>query len=370
MNATLGQPQPQGTLQEAAERLMTPPSEATIEEETKGEAVESEETTEDSSAREDISLSSEVPQEAEAEEPTTVEETQVEVVEAVESEPADDVSELNEWLGEAKDRYDDLVIPTKINGEEGQVRLSELVKNYQIGESVEQRAEEMKARKAEFDEANRQKEQQMAERLQYAEQLSQNAEQFFTKQFEGIDWEDLRETDPAEYSARRQEQADVQQGLERFRYHVAAQQQQLMNEQFQQIVQNETSKLAEAIPEWTDAETAKKEKAELRDYLLSYGLQPHEIDGVRDANGNVVSIGVVDHRQISMARKAMLYDKGQQKVAATKKRVRNVPKMARPGKAESVESVTKAKSKARREKLRKTGDIKDAASLIFDSMNG
>jgi len=122
----MNEPQPQGSIEEAAARLMTPPPEETTEE-VKEEAVSesSSETTIEEPETEntnEVSSDDEVKATDEVEETEEVTEEQTE-----ESATADELAELNEWLAQSSDRYGDLVIPTKINGEEGKVKLADIV---------------------------------------------------------------------------------------------------------------------------------------------------------------------------------------------------------------------------------------------------
>lgn len=314
----------------------------------------------------------------------TPEETTEEVVEETEesegegeetleaTEEPDDtfIAELNDWFPESKNQYDQIVVPTKINGVEGSATLADLIKTYQIGENVEQRSDSLKTERENF---KSEKEAKLAEVNQYlnsARQLATEAEQSFLNEFNKVDWNELRESDPAEYAARRQDFTAKVNELQSKKSTIDATQREVFSRELQAKISEEASRLPELIPEWSDSKIAETEKTELRSYLLSQGLSARDIDGAVDSSGNVISLGITDSRAISLARKAMLFDRGQKKVEVTKKRVRKVPKITRPGKPKDKAEFNAEKHTQQRKKLKKSGSVDDAAELIRNRMFG
>jgi len=123
--------------------------------------------------------------------------------------------------------------------------------------------------------------------------------------------------------------------------------QEAMQQQRAQRLQQEAQSMRKAIPEWADQTRATAEMGELKAFLSSNGFAPDEVEGV------------VDHRQVVIARKAMLYDKlmasGKQKVAAAP------PPTAKPGTAAKPKS---SETQKLRDSLKKTGRGEYAAELI------
>ena len=353
MSATL--PDAHETLQSAAEKILaldTPVEEQEQPLET------SEDTTEEV---EDVNA--EVEQEAEVEEPD--QEPEIEA-ESEAEDVRDELTELSEWLSDpdAKSNFDKVKIKTLVDGKEGEATLADLVKTYQINSSVEERAEKLKAKKADFETETEQLRTAFNERITQAEQLAQVLEQNFLKGYEKVNWEELRDTDPAEFSAKKQEYQEAQQGLVSLKQSMAAERQRAYNEQYNTLLERESARLPEIVPEWSDEATARAEKTAVREYLIESGFKPTDIDGTLDAQGNILTPGIVDARAIALARKAMLYDKGQQKVETVKKKVRHVPKMAKPGKPETGKEISNKKLKEQRMKLKKSGRVEDAAALL------
>lgn len=327
------------------------------------------------------------PEEAKPEEQTesqpeaveTSEETPTEEEEVLESTPEEetvdesaDFSELNEWLSDpdSREQFENLKIKTKVNGVEGEATLADLVKSFQIGENVEQLADGLKSRRREFEEEKTQALNTLNTQLTQAASLVDQLEKSFLSDFEKVNWEELRTTDPAEFSARRQEMLERQQGIQNTKASIVQTQQGNIREQLNVKMAEEAKRLPEIIPAWTDNETAAKEKAQIRDYLFKQGFSQGEIDGATDQSGNIISTGIVDARAIALARKAMLFDQGQSQVEVTKKKVRKVPKIAKPGKPQGKQDVKTQALKDKRKRLKKSGRLDDAASLIHDTMFG
>lgn len=330
------------------------------------------------SAAEKILAMDEPPQEELSEdESETIEAPETEEVEDSSEEESEEtseesasLSELVEYLAENKDIYDDVKIPTKVNGKEGVATLSELVRAYQIGQSNDQKADSLASERQAFEAQKQDALSQTNQQLEQAKGLSQMLEQKFLEEFNQINWQELRETDPAEFSAKRQDFTERHGQLQQARQHITTTQQSQMRDAYREHLAKESKRLPELVPEWADETTAKQEKVELRNYLLSMNIPAEQIDGKVDANGNIVAPGLSDAHAIAIARKAMLYDRSQQNVSVTKKKVKKLPKVLKSGKTTTKSEIDHAAQKKKRDRLRQTGRPEDAASLIFDKLFG
>ena len=97
----------------------------------------------------------------------------------------------------------------------------------------------------------------------------------------------------------------------------------------------------------------------MREYLLSAGYSPDEIDQA------------YDHRTIVLAHKAMQFDAMAKKGTTAKKRVVKIgnKKVLKPG-AKRTKAQTQQDAEAQlRAKLKKSGDHRDAAALISQRLN-
>lgn len=120
-------------------------------------------------------------------------------------------------------------------------------------------------------------------------------------QYNQINWQELRQDDPGEYAAQRQQfmEADhylqqQEQQLNNAYQQVNGQDTQKQQQQMEEYIQGEQAKLMDAIPAWRDKAVRKKESQMVRNYLRKQGFADAEIDSV------------VDHRAIKIVRDLML----------------------------------------------------------------
>lgn len=239
----------------------------------------------------------------------------------------------------------------KVNGEEREIPLSELVKGYQLESDyrikTSQVAEQARAAQAE-------REQAKALQEQYAQALNVYSQQLQTMQPQPPD-SSLIDSDPVGYLRQQQAFQNWQQQMQRVQYEqmqLSERQRQEQEAQSYQTLAQEAELLTKAIPEWADAEKAKVGKSELTKYLKeSFGYSDEHLSQVSD------------HRALVMARKAMLYDQLQAKQAAATEKVAKLPPKApqRPGSGDL--SPTDGRTRAM-QSLKKTGSIDDAANAF------
>ena len=331
---------------------------------------EAESTEEDEVAEED--------EEEETEEETEESETE-ETEEAEEPEEADQVegeeiasyrADMTENLKEGVEHYDHIKVPIKVNGVEGEATITELVRDYQKNVNLGQKTDSLASDRAVLDKEISEKRVEYSNALSSAAGLVNQLEQQLVQSSENIDWNELRESDPAEFAAKKQELQEKGQQYQNAKVQIEAEHKKKLTEHFDSLIQRESAALMDSFPDWTDAKVAKTEKSDIREYLLSEGFTQAEVDGQVDANGTIVSAGMVDHRAIKLAKKAMMFDKGVKKVEIAKKRVKKLPKVARPGKPVPKSVKTSARSKALKGRLKKSGRVEDAAALIMDNLFG
>ncbi|MEW8193309.1 MAG: hypothetical protein AB2793_06345, partial [Candidatus Thiodiazotropha sp.] len=132
------------------------------------------------------------------------------------------------------------------------------------------------------------------------------------------------------------------------------QQQALTEQQLAELYQKESVALLDKIPTWSDETVAKQEMEGVNEYLLTMGYSKEEI------------ASVLDHRAVAIARDAMLYRKQKSNIEIAKKKVVKKPKVMKPGKGKANNDAASEQSKAKLKRLKKTGSVKDAASVIRD----
>lgn len=290
----------------------------------------------------------------------------------VEQEQKDDVQdngeeshlELSQFaaiLGVDEDRLDvdedgTVYVKTKIDGEEGRAKFQDLVKSYQLeGHLNKQNMEVAEARKA-LQEKMAETERAAQERIQQLESLSQIAYQELQREYQSIDWQTLRATDPGEFAAKvaefNQREARIGQAIQ----HIQSERQQAQakeQERFSQYLQEENSKLLKAIPEWSKPEVAQKEKSELKSYAVNNGFTPTEIDQLSD------------HRSILILRKAMMYDNLQKSKPDVTKKVVKAPKLVKPGTSVTKQERDGESISAIKSTIRKSGGDKGVEAYLL-----
>ncbi len=318
-----------------------------------------------------------VAQPVETEAVETAEEVVEETVEAEPSaEPAQDAEEISlETLGQlaenigvdVSDLYK-LSIPSTdtSTGERVEVSLGELKDSFTARERssrAEQSAKELKEQL----EADKIRQDQLFQQQAEAHAAALNqVDQMLMAEFNNVPWDNLKATDPTQWTIKRQEFTERQAAVQNMRQQAAqeynqrmAQAQQKQQQQMQEIATREQENLLRALPTWRDNEVRQSEQGKMREYLLSAGYSPDEIDQA------------YDHRTIVLAHKAMQFDAMAKKGTTAKKRVVKIgnKKVLKPG-AKRTKAQTQQDAEAQlRAKLKKSGDHRDAAALISQRLN-
>ena len=292
----------------------------------------------------------EVVEEAEpSEEMEATEETDNSVVEGSEEE-----LEVEEDAESSEDEsFDILGAIVEVDGEE--ITVEELkaanLRQRDYTRKTQELAEQRKALEAQYSEIER-------ERAQYAQMLPALQQRLEQKEQEP-DWDTLYDTDPtmaakAERQWRKQQEERQAQiaAVQAEQQRVQALQQEKMQQMQEQYVTQQREILPEVIPEWRDSKVAAQEATQIRDFLLGEGFSEQDIGGLTNAT------------LVKLARKAMLYDRGETRVTAAKAK----PKKAR---AKTLKSGTKAsqprpKSDAQKaiQNAKQSGRVQDAAQAI------
>jgi len=285
--------------------------------------------------------------EVETEEGSDEEETSGEVEES-------DTEEEYEVVDE-----DDLKYTIKVDGEELEVSIDELRSGYQRQADYTRKSQALAEQRKETENIQSERQQLEQERQMYANglQMLQEQQQAKLSEFDNVDWNSLKEEDPYQYMLKKDEFRDAQERVA----NAAEQQQFIQQEQIQAankaragFVQKEYTKLAEALPEWSDKNSTIK--TDIRDYATSVGFLKEELDQL------------ADHRSVLILKKAMEFDKLSKKVSPKKKKVKTVPKVQKSGRGNSKEDAASEVATKKRTRLRKSGKQQDAASVFYDML--
>lgn len=237
----------------------------------------------------------------------------------------------------------------KAAGEEREVTLDELIKSYQLGTDYTKKSQAV-AEERKVVEAERQRiEEAKYLRDQYAERL-QVIEQMLNQQPETENLDYLKETDPIGYAVKVAELSQREKQLAQVRAEqarIADQQQREQQEQLGQVVQAESRKLAEVIPEYADPQKGETLRRELREFGIKAGFSDQELANVYDS------------RAVLTLYKAMQYDKLQSAKPGITKKVNEAPKVMKSGVSQPRDSSDEMKKLKARAK--QTGRVADAA---------
>lgn len=306
--------------------------------------------TQESAPTEDVEESTEETQDEPLEEEVLEDESEEDESEEEESEE-DEVEEEPE------------VYAVKVDGEELEVSLEELVQGYSRHSDYTRKTQELASQRDNMAQMQQQWaseiSQAQAERQQYMEAIGQFVQQSMVglEQYASVDWESLREEDPIAFVTKKEEfrdaqervrQAQAQQGVE------AEKQKQEFAKIKQMALQEEHKKLVAAVPEWNEPEKRGELAKELSSYALSQGFKQEELQEL------------IDHRSLIVLMKAQKYD-ALQKSDVKAKKIKNKPKVIRSGKGTNKKADTaKAKRIASMKRLKESGHVDDSVALFED----
>ena len=308
--------------------------------------------TEESAPTEDVEESTEETQDEPLEEDVLEEEAEEE------SEEESEEEELDE--DEAEEEPE--VYAVKVDGEELEVSLDELVKGYSRQSDYTRKTQELASQRDEMTQLQQQWaneiSQAQAERQQYIDALGQFVQNSMAglEQFGNVNWEQLREEDPIAFVTKKEEFRDAQERVRQAQTQQQVEydkQQQEVAKMRQLAVQEEHKKLIAAVPEWNEPEKRNQMASELSTYAVEQGFSKEELKQL------------IDHRSLIVLMKAQKYD-ALQKSDVKAKKLKNKPKVVRSGKGSTKKSDAKSKRIASMKRLKQTGRAEDAASLFED----
>jgi len=297
------------------------------------------------------------PVEHEAEmEADSFEEEEVEI-EAESDAEVEAQAETEEVEIEEEEVEEEPVYRVKVDGEEVEVNLDELQSGYQRQSDYTKKSQALSEQRKQFE---TEQHAIQAERAQYAQALEYFSQQTNSEmaKYEQLNWQQLKESDPYEYMMRREEYRDLQdkqKASSEAQVMMQRQQQAGYQQQMRETLDREGKLLAEALPEFVSPDSSVKQ--DVRKYALAQGYTEQEISNL------------VDHRSVLTLHKAMQFDRLQKaKKTVVKKKVKHVPKVQKPGAAQTKQDVASEARSAKAQRLRKSGKIDDAASAIFDML--
>jgi hypothetical protein len=265
-------------------------------------------------------------------------------------------SDLDDEDDDDGDQYGTLDLSTTLEVDGEEITIEELRSGHLRQKDYTRKTQEL----AEHRKAVEAKDQEMdRERAEYAQLLPALAERIQQEAKQEPDWDTLYDADPvmaakAERQWRKEQEERVaqlqavqaeQQRMQQIEAQKREQMQQSYLEQQRQI-------LPDIIPEWRDSKVAATEATQIRDFLLGEGFSEQDVSGMSNAT------------LVKLARKAMLYDRGetranQVKAKPKKPRAKTLKSGSRASQPKRTSAAQEAQNRAR-----KTGRVNDAAAAI------
>lgn len=267
---------------------------------------------------------------------------------------ADDlVDDTQEEVSETPGTY-----TIKVDGKDVEVTLDELQAGYSRQADYTRKSQVLAEQRKKSEEELAATQQ---ERQRYISQLEQFTAQADSKldELKSTDWTKLKEEDPTEYMLKRDQYRELQENkrtVEEEQKNLQYKSQQEQQAKWQEELVRQQEIMAQRLPEWNDPTKGTKLKQDIKSFALKTGFSEQEVDSLIDA------------RSVDVLHKAMLYDN----LLAAKisnKKAKVVPKVTRPGSPPTKGEISSDKVKAQRARLKKTGRVKDATSVIESLMN-
>lgn len=245
-----------------------------------------------------------------------------------------------------------------VDGQEQEVTLDELTKGYSRQSDYTRKTEKLSQDRKSVEEKNaeytRLNEEAKIKRDQYENQLQVLSQQLQTTE-QNVDMDRLYQEDPAEYVKQKAEQdrrKELLQASEQEQNRIRAEKQQESDKVYSQYLDNERKLLAEKLPIYGDKDKGPEFIKNLTSYAKSIGYTDQEISML------------VDHRAVMMLANAYRYDKLKKANLKNKKvtKVSKVVSSSSPKVDDDSDVVKRMNSK--KATLKKSGNIKDAVSIL------
>src|SRR6185437_5120110 len=268
-------------------------------------------------------------------------------------------SSLDEYLAHAKldpQAFQSLPVTVKIDGEARQVPLADVIKSYQLEGHVNNKSIELSNAQKQFETEREAAVQLYRQQLGQAQTLGQLAQAQLMGEFNQVNWTQLRQTDPVQWTALQLEfqnrSAAINQHLKEVADAQQAQAQQLQQQQAA-LLPKERDKMLERVPEWRDPAKFDADRKSMSAYAKQLGFSDAEL------------ASVFDHRYMTVLHDAAQFRALQAANPETLQRVRAAPQMARPGTRTNRNPQTVAKQQAL-ERFAKNPRDTDAQAAAFE----
>jgi hypothetical protein len=287
------------------------------------------------------------------------EEVSEDEVEAEESETSDN-PETEEESEETGEEEGELYFTVKLDGEEYEVSAEELKSGYQRQKDYTKKTQQLAEQRKDYEVRTTELTEQYDRFMQNAS-IADEVLNRDIKQFESVDWQSLKVNDPVGFVQKQIELNDVRQLQAQLR-----QQAQLGWEHNQKVAAEEHSRLLErerkialeTFPEWKNQDKATAHQIKIVNYAKSLGFEDSELNAISRT------------RHLLILDKARKYDELQKtKSEITEKVKPTMRKLVKTKGTPAPGSAQKKASMESRDRLRKSGSIRDAAAIMYEMQN-
>tara|TARA_R100001463_G_scaffold49859_3_gene99882 strand:+ start:260 stop:1288 length:1029 start_codon:yes stop_codon:yes gene_type:complete len=251
------------------------------------------------------------------------------------------------------------VYTIKVDGKDVEVTLEELQNGYSRQADYTRKSQVLAEQRRKADEELATTQQERQRYSQALEQLGDSTD-YEISQFANVDWNKLKEDDPMAYMQQKDALRDLQDSKRKLaeeKARIAATNQKEYEASLVKARESQIKILTEKLPEWVDPVKGTKLKADVKNFAMAEGFSEQEIDMLMDA------------RSIKVLNDARKYNE-LLKSKISKKKQKVIPKMQKPGTPQTKEDNRSDKIKAQRARLRKSGHVNDAKSVIESLLKG
>ncbi|MGC1477334.1 MAG: hypothetical protein WA804_15915 [Terriglobales bacterium] len=235
-------------------------------------------------------------------------------------------ADLTDYLTQSKiepESFYKMPVAVTIDGTVQKVPLADLLKGYQQESSYTQKSQQLAEQRRAYETERQQAAQQIQAQFNQAKTLANLAHQQLMGEYQSIDWNKLRATDPTQWAVANQEfnnrAAAIQQHMAQVSQHEQHLQQQQQAELQQKVIPAERERLLQARPEWRDDSQFQVARTQMMDSARKLGFSDAEL------------AQVYDHRYLIALDLASRFLNLQAQTPAAVKRVRTAPLVAQPG---------------------------------------
>jgi hypothetical protein len=260
------------------------------------------------------------------------------------SDEAEETSESSDIQENSEEPY----YSVTVDGTDLSVNLEELIQGYQRNADYTRKTQELAQERNQSSEFVERSKKDVEAKLQRLDQLNNAAQAQLQQEYAEVDFEKLYDEDPVEAARLEHKMRKKHEQLAQ----VSQQTQELQAQEFNKYLGEQQQLLSKKIPELLDDQKGPRFKQQMRDYLGNIGFNDTEINSV------------YDHRYVMLVKDAMSYRNLQKAKPQIKKKVANAPKVVKGGVAKSKGQADAEAKRQQLSKLRKTGQVRDAAKFF------